>query len=84
MKPNSRMMIVSTVASTGRRMLSSEMFIRRGGYSTASSFTGRSVRSWSVPEVITVSPGSSPERICTEASVRRPVCTSTASARPLR
>ena len=31
MNPNSRMMIVSTDAITGRRMLSSEIFMRRAG-----------------------------------------------------
>jgi len=53
-------MIVSTVDNTGRRMLSSEIFIRRRDYSTTSSLTGRSVRSCSVPEVISVSPTFSP------------------------
>ena len=53
-------MIVSTDAITGRRMLSSEIFMRRRFYSTVSSFTGSPSRSWSVPETISVSPGANP------------------------
>lgn len=76
------MMIVSTDARTGLRMLSSEMFMRRRVYSTVSSFTGSPSRSCNVPEVMSVSPTLSPSMIWMLESVRSPVFTSAACALP--